>query len=390
MSEIRPLTAADVPAVADLFQRVILKQTAPAPHTLSDYLMSLFLEAPDQDPEIRSQIYVKPGGSVTGFMGALALPMSLNGTPLRAAIGSCLMVDGHADDPVAGARLLRTFLSGPQDISLGETASDITDSMWRKLRGIVLPSYSLDWFRLINPAGFLVELLANRSAAARSLSPLARFLDRWARRRASGPELRWSSVPIRSDISHTGFLTDSEIDDEVLYELIPRFTASFSLHPRWSQEGLRRILKDAAEKKKYGRMTRRMVTMRDGTPVGAFIYHGDPGRIGHVLQVLATPGHAGSVVDHLIGHAAESGLVALQGRTQPALLDAMLTRRCAFTHRCSTVVHSRNPALLKPFLTGDAFFNGLAGEAWTRLIGDDWNKRREFSRTGKAFRTSSG
>jgi hypothetical protein len=79
------------------------------------------------------------------------------------------------------------------------------------------------------------------------------------------------------------------------------------------------------------------------------------------------------VIDQLIDHAARSGMVALQGRTQPELLDAMLTRRCAFTHRSSTVVHARNPAFLKPFLVGEAFFNGLAGEGWTRLIGNSWS-----------------
>lgn len=382
MSEIRPLTAAEVPAVAGLFQRVILKENGPASPVLIDYLTSLFLESPDQDREILSQLYIGADGNVIGFIGALTLPMTLNGAPLRAAVGSCLMVDRHADDPVAGARLLRSFLSGPQDISLGETASDTTDGMWRRLRGIVLPGYSLDWFRLINPAGFLVALLADRFSAAHLLSPFARLFDDWARKRANGPDLHWSSVSIGGASSQNSAFVDRSADPDELYELITRFTSSFSLRPNWSKDGLRRILTDAEQKEQYGAMTCRIVSTRTGTPIGAFIYHGDPGRIGHVLQILAAPGHAGQVIDQLIAHAAASRLVALQGRTQPALLDAMLTRRCAFTHRCSTVVHSRDQALLKPFLTGDAFFNGLAGEAWTRLIGDNWNKDRQFSSTG--------
>jgi hypothetical protein len=28
--------------------------------------------------------------------------------------------------------------------------------------------------------------------------------------------------------------------------------------------------------------------------------------------------------------------------------------------------------LLEPFLSGRAFFNGLAGDSWTRLVGEDF------------------
>ena len=67
---------------------------------------------------------------------------------------------------------------------------------------------------------------------------------------------------------------------------------------------------------------------------------------------------------------AYGGLVAMRGRTQPALLQAMIGKKCAFLHASSTVVHSRDPGLLEAMTTGRAFLNGLAGEGWTRLIGD--------------------
>ena len=111
------------------------------------------------------------------------------------------------------------------------------------------------------------------------------------------------------------------------------------------------------------------VSTPGGVPIGAFLYHLRPGGIARVLQILTAPGHAGPVIDCLIGHAAQRGAAGLRGRTQPALLGAMLGRRIAVTHLASTVVHAREQALVDALLAGQGFFNGLAGESWSRLVG---------------------
>ncbi|MBA1157018.1 hypothetical protein [Microvirga mediterraneensis] len=373
MSEIRHLAGEDLPQVADLFQRVLLKRSVTARDSLITYLKELFVDPVEARSGFCSHVYVKPDGEIAGFIGVLALPMRLHGAPVMAAVASCLMVDNHAENPLVGARLLRTFLAGPQDISLSETASDTAVAMWRALRGITVPSYSLDWVRVINPAGFLVELFAGRLRFARSLMPLSRCIDAWARHRANGAALRWSSVAAGSHTPGSGNYSDIPVDAEKMAELVAQFASRFSLHPNWPSSDLSRVLIDSERKDLYGKAQYRMVISHDETPVGAFIYYGRERRIGHVLQVLSAPGRSGVVIDRLIDHAARSGVVALQGRTQPELLDAMLTRRCAFAHRSATVVHARNPIFLKPFLSGEAFFNGLAGETWTRLIGNSWS-----------------
>ena len=79
-------------------------------------------------------------------------------------------------------------------------------------------------------------------------------------------------------------------------------------------------------------------------------------------------GACGDAAD-LALHAAQRGASGLRGRTQPALLAAMLGRRVAFTQPASTVVHSRDEALVNAFLSAQGFFNGLAGEHWNRLAG---------------------
>lgn len=358
-SDIRPLAAADVPAVADLFQRIFVKNGKPAPAALTGYMRSLFLSPPEYQPDIASKVYVRPDGQLTGFIGVVPLPMTFKSKRLRAAVCGPLMVDGHAADPLAGARLLRAFLAGPQDISLSETANPVSVAMWRNLRGTVLPTYSLEWLFVLRPAGFGAQLAAGSSTTGRILGSLAKPVDAVVGRLTA----------TSADAIKAGIHNDAEIDDAGSMDLIAKFTSAFDLCPSWSPEILQRILHDASLKPQFGTLTRRIVRARGGTPIGLFLYHGGPGRIARVLQVLHAPGQAGSILDRMVANIAASGAVGLRLRVQPALLHALLGRGGFFLHRASTVVHARDPELVAQFANGNAFFNGLAGETWTRLNG---------------------
>src|SRR5690606_29184715 len=134
MGEIRAVRSEDLATVAGLFQRLLRNSGRPAAPSLQAYLAGLFLHGPDQDPEINSLIYIGDNGIVSGFIGALSLPMLVEGMPRRGAVAVALVADDRADDHFAGARLMRAFLSGPQDISLTETANHTSATMLRKLR----------------------------------------------------------------------------------------------------------------------------------------------------------------------------------------------------------------------------------------------------------------
>lgn len=367
MSEIRPLDAADIPAVAGLFQRVFRESDARPPAALTTYLNRHYLEAPGCDPEIRPLVHVSGEGDVSGFIGVNALPMSHDGRKLRAAICGSLMVEPRGSDPMAGARLLKAFLAGPQDLSFSETASEVSAQMWARLRGVALPQYSLDWVRIIRPSAFMVELAASRVGAARLLSRLVGLVDRRLRGRMQDNDLRWSGVPETWTVK--GGLKVTEIDEAGFAGLFEPLTRQFALRPDWSAEQLTHIIDEAAAKPEHGDAVFASVLTPGGAPIGAFFYHLRPGGIARVLQVLAAPGQAGPVIDCLIGDAARRGAAGLRGRTQPALLEAMLGRRIAFTHLASTVVHAREQGLVDAFLGGRGFFNGLAGENWSRLVG---------------------
>lgn len=367
MSQIRPLQAADIPAVADLFQRTFRDSEKPPSTALQSYLRRLYFEAPGCDPEIASLVHVATDSGITGFVGVNVLPMRFGQRKLRAAVCGSLMVDPRANDPMAGPRLLRTFLAGPQDISFSETANALSTQMWTRLRGVALPQYSLDWIRVIRPAAFFLDLASRRIGAAHMLDPMARVLDHYIRRRMPENALRWSGVP--EIWGSKGGPKVVEIDQAGFAALLDPLTRQFLLRPDWSGEQLAHILAEAAQKPDYGDAVFASVSSAGGVPIGAFLYHTRPARMARVLQVLAAPGQAGPVIDALIGDATRRGAAGLRGRTQPAVLAAMLGRRVGFTQPASTVVHSRDAELVNTFVSSQGFFNGLAGEHWNRLGG---------------------
>ncbi|WP_421872954.1 hypothetical protein [Pararhizobium sp.] len=369
MSEIRALQSSDIPALAGMFQRVFRDSKMQPSKALSDYLQTFYLDAPGQDIGIHSLVHLDDSGEMTGFVGATGLPVTFDGRPLRAAICGSLMVEGREADPLAGARLLKAFLAGPQDLSFSETASEVSASMWMKLRGLALPQYSLDWLRIIRPAGFFTELGSSRIGAARLLRPLARKTDDILRRRMGADDLRWSGIP--ASWNGQGSFKTRAVSVDEFAALFVRLTARYRLRPDFPEAQLAYILQDARQARTDGEAVFCQVEARTGAVIGGFVYHGDAGRIGRVLQILSIPGQERQVIDCLIAHAAERGLVALRGRTQPALLEAMLGRRISFTHIASSVIHTKDPQILQAFQNGEGFFNGLAGEHWSRLAAGD-------------------
>lgn len=225
MSNIRPLEPADIPAIAGMFQRVFCKDQTEPPAALVDYMRQLYLDAPGCDREIRPLVHVNGDGRISGFVGVNALPMTFNGRPLRAAICGSLMAEDRESDPMAGARLLKAFLAGPQDLSFSETASEVSTQMWTKLRGIVLPQYSLDWVRVIRPSAFTLSVAEHRIKLARLVNPLAHAFDRFYRNRMGRGERRWSAVP-ESGTGQANFRV-GEIDRSGFADLVGPLTAQF-------------------------------------------------------------------------------------------------------------------------------------------------------------------
>jgi hypothetical protein len=354
---IRAVSREDVPAVAGMFARVFMKRRQASP-TLENYVEELVLDAGGSG-QARSQVFVDAQGAVRGFIGIWPRRMVLDGRTVEAAAAGSMMVDHPEEHPTAGARLLRAFLAGPQDLSFSETANATSQRMWERLGGERLPTTSLDWLRVFRPAGLCVATAAHSFRPAWALRPVAAATDYVAG--AAGLKL----LPGDQNAGYTS--TDASTAE--IIDLIPRLSDSYSLRPDWHSPDLSLLLLHADVKERYGELQRRVVFARNGAPVACYLYYARRGDIARVLQIVALPGSAGAAVDSLFQHAASLGCVAVRGRSEPAIFDALAGRRCFFYQGAAMVVHARDKALLEEVRHSRALLTGLGGESWNRLIG---------------------
>lgn len=365
MSEVRPLSADDISAVAALYTRILRHSNATPPAALSAYFRAFYLDGPYCDPEIPALVHVADDGRVNGFVGVHSVPYLVGDRRLRAAFCGALMSEDHESDPLAGARLLKAFVSGPQDISLSETANVVSETMWTKLRGRTIPGYSFEWFRVFRPAGFATALAGEKAALARRLAPASRFIDT----RLSGKSSLGRFAPAPAPAG----LTAEDADFDAFAEAIRKLSADKQARPDWENGYLDHVLANAVIKPAYGQAHMGLVKTRSGDILGAFLYHLKPDGIGRVLQVMATPGRLGPVLDLMFVHALEKGASGLRGRSSPELIEAATGRSMIMATISSTVIHAKDPALVEPFLSGDCMLTGLAGERWNRFFGGEFD-----------------
>lgn len=366
MAEIRALREDDIPAVAGLFQRIFRRRDPPPPASLVADLRAVYLEDSATDPELPSLVHVDHG-EVRGFIGRHALPMVLEDRPLRMALCSSIMVDHANAGPLAGAKLLKAALSGPQDLSFTDTASDVSLRMWRGLGAAALPQHSLDWIRIVNPAAALADAAAHRLPFLRHAVPLAHSAGRRFLREGSDV-MRWSGMP--ATIGQKGLVT-RPIGAEEFADIFTICTRRFALRPGWSPEVTAAQVRKAMPKPSFGEPIIGGVFDRREAPVGAFFYHLRPKSTARVLQLLAVPGQEGPVLDATLADAAARDASTVRGRMHPAFMEAMLGRRLVLFHASASIIHSRDAQIAATACAGEAFVNGLAGEQWSRLIGSE-------------------
>src|SRR5437899_1291604 len=118
MASIRPLERGDVAEVASLYESVVRSGSrTPAPG-LARYFERTLLDHPWADPDVPSLVYETSGGGIVGFMGSHARRLRLGEKTLRASYGGQLVSDPAVRRRGVGALLVRSFLHGPQELSL--------------------------------------------------------------------------------------------------------------------------------------------------------------------------------------------------------------------------------------------------------------------------------
>jgi hypothetical protein len=363
MSEVRPLSTEDLEAVTALYFRVLRRNKATPPRALVDYFRSFYLDGPYRDPEIPALVHLNDGGRVTGFVGVHCVPYLVANRPIRAAFCGALMSEDHETDPLAGARLLKAFIAGPQDVSLSETANVVSETMWTKLRGRTLPGYSFEWFRVFRPLSFATALAGEKTALIKPFVPLAGVID--SRLSGASSLARFAPAPMPAGL----MMEDADV--ESFSSAIRKLSIGKKARPDWDNGYLDHVLANAVIKPGFGQAHMGLVRTRTGDPIGAFLYHLKSSGIGRVLQVMAMPGRLGPVIDLMFAHALENGAAGLRGRSSPEWIEAATGRSMIMATISSTVVHAKDPAIADAFISGDCMLTGLAGERWNRFFGGD-------------------
>jgi hypothetical protein len=362
MDSFTRLERTDIPEIAQLFQKIFRRTTTLAPPALGLYLEKIYLNNPWKTEGISSIVY-KHENHVAGFLGIMPFPMTLRGRAIRAAIGGNFMIDPSVSQSLAGPRLLKMFLSGPQDVSFTDTATNQGKKMLEGLGSTTIPVYSLQWLRIIRPVEFSIHMGSRDSAIAPLAfltKPVSFLIDR-----------ALSAIP-RSPLRPEKFELHAEnMSTCGLLEAITSFSKHCALAPHYTESSLEWLLKNAEEKKEYGPLRKIALYSPEHALQGWFLYYPNAGSLGQVVQVGATPKTAYTVLSHLFTDARERGSLALMGRLEPKYISEFSAQHCIFLHRnTSVVVHTKNPDIMSAFHAGDAFFTRLEGEWWTRMQGD--------------------
>jgi hypothetical protein len=353
VTAIRPLERSDLEEVASLYERTYRSGAGPAPDGLAEYFERTVFGDPWADPEIPSLVYVDGGGAIVGFLGSSTRRLDYGGEAVRLAVSGQLVSDPEVPLP-AGAFLMKAYLSGPQDLTITDGATEEVERMWVGLGGESRHLECLDWIRPFRPFSAGSELAeGRRPRLARVVRPVAPALDAVMRRLASRLSVERPEG------------TSEELTPELLVEHLPRIARESRLRPAYDEEHARWLTRELDAVTNRGPLVRRLVRSADGGVAGCFTYTAPADDVGHVVQVAAPARSAGLVLDHLLHDAESRGVAALRGRIEGRLREPLSTRGCWFRRGDSlALVHSRRSDLLYEVHSGRALLTRLEGEWW--------------------------
>ncbi|MCI0336808.1 MAG: hypothetical protein L0226_04485 [Acidobacteria bacterium] len=327
---------------------------------LNDYFEHIFFHNPWFDESLPSLVYQESNGRIVGFLGVVPRRMLLRDRPIRVAISFHFMVEPESRSSLAGVQLLKTFFSGPQDLSLTDGAGHAGRKVWEGLGGTTAFLYSQYWTRILRPSKHVINLLARRKAfspVARVLSPLCYLADAGA---------AWM-LP-RHIFNPITQCSEEDLGIETLLNSLPQFSRAATLQPLYDDYSLRWLLNQAGQMNFYGAFKKVLVRDSRGEMVGWFMYYLKPGGTSTVFQFVVRKNAIDETLDCLFNHARRHGSAAITGRLYPHYVQEFSDKRC-FIHRRGgwMLVHSNNADLIQVIQCGDAFLTGLEGE-WCLLF----------------------
>jgi hypothetical protein len=352
---LRRLREADLPELVALRQQVFRFRERESAAETAAYFERIFCRNPWADEDLPSLVYEAEDGRVAGFVGVIPRPMVFRGERIRAAVATQLMV-APASRGLIGRRLGRAFFSGPQDLSLSDTANEAARRIWESVGGSVSALYSLTWTRTLRPGRKLASDLARgllRRAGLFAARPLITAVDALAARIGGRIERHLPPGSVEA------------LDAETMAASLPDLAGPRGVRPAYEDGSLPWLLAQAGEKQQFGALRRMLVRDPGGEIAGWFLYYHTGGGVGQVLQLASRRATRALVVRHLFHDAWRLGLTAIEGRAEPALVGELAEQgSCIGRAGPWVLIHSPRVELMHAIETGDAFVSRLEGEWW--------------------------
>lgn len=364
MTEIRPLERADLPEVVRLYTLVMRDEAQDDPE-LVRFFASTLIDQPWADPELPSLV-AESDGELVGFIGSNVRRMSHDGRQVRMVCSAHLVSHPDARKQAIGAKLMRTLLDGPQDLTITDGATDDVRRMWEAFGGQAVPLGAFSFVRLLRPWSLGATMLHDRHELS-GLRPASRALGRGLDRATeafSGDRFR-PTAPAA---------TAEPLTPELVVEHVQRVAADARLHAEYDVpylawlfdelervEGRGTLWSDGIAR---GRLWAELVRSK-GRVDGWYVCHLRPSGPCRVLQLAATPRGADTVFDQLAFRARLLGAAAVYGRLEPRFVPSVTTTGCLLRPSDGRLlVHARDPELALAVRAGDALLTRMDGEWW--------------------------
>jgi hypothetical protein len=358
MTRIRSLRPDDLTQVVTLYRSYLAWPHVADDDELRTAFEQLFLGWPLSDPAIPSLVFEGADGEILGFIGSLVHRMRFEKRPVRLACSSSLVVSPRARQLGAGGLLLRRYLTGPQDITITDTAGRATERIWKCLGGSMYHLGSVTWLHPLHPLRAVVGVGLWRLGRRRwrRWLPLARPLCRPL-------DGVYSHFNNRGETDDVEKHAEEQLSPQLLIEHLCLGPQRFRLWPDYDAESLGMLFGQIGRSRANGRLIKNFVRDARGRPLGWYIASLLPSDIYYILHLAAAPGNEKRLFSHVLRSAEDLDAAAVAGRLEPWLLE-VFPRRVIMLSESRFLFHSHDAAICAAVRSGEALLTGLEGDIW--------------------------
>ena len=353
VSRIRAAQREDLEQVTALYERTMRSGSDVAAPGLADYFKRTLFDYPWADPEIPSLVYETGDDRILGFQGSHVRRLLIDERPIRMGCAGQLITDPRHRQLAVGAQLMRTYLSGPQELTVTDGGSDVVHRMWAGLGGAARHPASIGWMCLFRPLRALSDLwLEHRGKTRwrRLVRPLSTVLD---------PPFR----PLTRPPARPAGIHAEDLTPQLLIQSQPEVLGKTRLRVDYDERYLDWLFREMAAVSTRGTLVRRLLFDERG-PVGWYVGYLKRRGMSRVMAIQAPKKKLGTVLDYALADAWEAGSSALEGRLEPSLYDPLSSRHCWLHYTARALLHCDDADVLAALSLGSSALTRLDGEYW--------------------------